>query len=492
MKNKLSKLVITELRKYLLTHLGLDFSEKREKELLQKLKPAAKEFGFHNIHEFIHWLLKNGLSNQQLEILASYLTIGETYFLREKKSFNFLEKIYLPSILQKRRGKDKHLRIWSAGCASGEEAYSIAITLLRNIPNIKDWNITILATDINPIMLKKAEKGIYSKWSFRNNPDWVFSKYFEKAGNNLFQILPEIKSMVTFAPLNLAKDTYPSLLNNTNAMDIIFCRNVLIYFSQEGIRDVTNRLYKSLLHDGVLIVSSVEMSNLISKKFAKINYEGYTIYQKGLIIDSKSKERIQNRQMPKPKANFKSIQSITKQTVEKIIISNKSIKETEKISDYEQAIKLFEKGLFEKTENLLSILLTEDNENRKQIISLLAKTKANLGKLDEARILCDKGLEMDKTDYSLYYLTATVMQEQGKDEEAISSLRRAIYLDHNFVLAHFLLGNISLKKGHNTIGKKHLNNAISILSKLDSEDIVPESDGLTVGRFTEIITALKT
>jgi chemotaxis protein methyltransferase CheR len=491
MKNKLSKIVITDLRKYLLAHLGLNFSEKRETELIQKLKPAAKGFGFKDVSEFAQWLLRNGLSNKQLEILASYLTIGETYFIREKKSFDFLEKSYLPSIIQKRTGKNKQLRIWSAGCASGEEAYSIAITLLKIIPNIKDWNITILATDINPDMLKKAKKGIYTKWSFRNNPDWFISKYFQKVEGNLFQILPEIKNMVTFSPLNLAKDIYPSLLNNTNAMDIIFCRNVLIYFSQEGIRDVTNRLYKSLLPDGVLIVSPVEMSNLISPKFAKINYEGYTIYQKGLIKDTK--ESLKKNQLQKLTDKYKSIQSTFNQSVKKRVISNKPIKEIEieMNSNYKQAIILFEQGLFEQTENLLSKLLADDKENHKQIISLLAKTKANLGKLEEARLLCDKGLEIDKTDYSLYYLNATVKQEQGNDEEAISSLRRAIYFDHNFVLAHFLLGNLSIKRGNIATGQKYINNAINILSNLDSDDIVPESDGLTVGRFTEIITALK-
>jgi len=490
MSSKLSKILFSELRIYLLTHLGLSFSDKQELELLKKIGLAIKVFGFENIHEFVQWLVENDLTGQQLESLASYLTVGETYFLREKKSFKFLERVYVPRFIQEKTKENKNIRIWSAGCASGEEAYSIAISLLRTIPNIKDWNITILATDINPVLLNKAKKGIYTKWSFRNNPDWFFTKYFEKVGDNLFQILPEIKNMVTFAPLNLAKDIYPSLLNNTNAMDIIFCRNVLIYFSQEGIREVTNRLYKSLIHGGVLIVSPVEMSNLISPKFAKINYEGYTIYQKGII--EKFKEKTQKIRLPKLTANYKSLQSHPSQLVKKRIKNNPPIKAIEKISDYEQAIRMFDQGFFEKTESILTNLLSEDNENKKKIISLLAKTKANLGKLDDARILCDKGLEIDKTDYSLYYLTATVMQEQGKDEEAISSLRRAIYLDHNFVLAHFLLGNISIKKGHNKMGKKHLNNAINILSRLDSEDIVPESDGITVGRFTEIITALIT
>ena len=492
MNSRLSISTFTDLRKYLLTHLGLNFSDKQEKELMQKIGSATKIFGFKDIPGFVQWLLENDITNQQLESLASYLTVGETYFLREKKTFEFLEQLFIPGLIQKKTKKDKCLRIWSAGCASGEEAYTIAISLLRTVPNIKDWNITILATDINPVLLKKAKKGIYSKWSFRNNPKWFFSKYFEEVGENQFKIIPNVKNMVTFASLNLAKDIYPSLINNTNAMDIIFCRNVMIYFSQEGIKEATNRLYKSLLPEGVLIVSPVEMSNLISPKFCKINYDGHTIYQKGLIKESKAKTP--KRKIPLPQGINKSIQLDIDQNSRKSIVSKKPIENVEikKISNYEQAVVLFEQGLFEQAENLLSDLLTEDKNTGKFIISMLAKTKANLGKLDEARLLCEKGLEIDKSDYSLYYLAATVMQEQGNDEEAISSLRKAIYLDHNFALAHFLLGNINIKRGNNTVGKKHFNNAIKILSSFDPEDIVPESDGLTVRRFTEILTVLKT
>jgi chemotaxis protein methyltransferase CheR len=492
MKNKLSSSACTELRKYLLTHLGLNFTNKQEKELIQKISAANKVFGFKDTPGFVQWLLENGLSNQQLEALASYLTVGETYFLREKKNFEFLEQVFIPNLIQKKTKTGKSLRIWSAGCASGEEAYSIAISLLRTIPNIKDWNITILATDINPVLLKKAKKGIYSKWSFRNNPKWFFSKYFEEIEKNQFKIIPEVKNMVTFASLNLAKDIYPSLINNSNAMDVIFCRNVLIYFSQEGTKEVTNRLYKSLLPGGVLIVSSVEMSNLISPKFCRSNYYGHTIYQKELSDESKKKILVTQVLIPEGIKN--TIQLAANKKVKKSIVSEKPIKNVKikKVSNYEQAVNLFDQGLFEQTENLLGDLLTEDKETGKFIISLLAKTKANLGKLDEAKLLCEKGLELDKSDHSLYYLAATVMQELGNDEEAISSLRKAIYLDHNFVLAHFLLGNISIKKGQDTVGKKHLKNAINILSGYNPEDIVPESDGLTVGRFTEIITTLKT
>ncbi len=491
MNDKLNKPLLFELRKYLLTHLGLNFSEKQERELIQRIEPAAKEFEFKDTFKFVEWLLKNKATNKQIEVLASYLTIGETYFLRVQKSFEFLERIFIPNLLQNKGRDGKQLRIWSAGCASGEEPYTIAITLLRTIPNIKDWNITILATDINPVLLKKAEKGIYSKWSFRNNPGWFFSGYFKKVGDSRYQILPKVKNMVTFAPLNLVKDMYPSLINNTNAMDIIFCRNVMIYFSQTGIKEVVNRLYKSLLPGGILIVSPVETSNVLSKKFSKIDYCGQTIYQKEIIEQVKVKTY--NRFVPE----FSHTDEIVKDTANKNAVIKDNIPEKlpidnriKQVSNYEQAVALFKQGLFEQAEKLLTSLLIHDKKNQKQIVTLLAKTKANIGKLDEARLLCERGLALDKSDYSLYYLIATILQEQGNDEEAISSLKKAIYIDHNFALAHFLLGNINVKKGHNSTGKKYFNNAIKILSHYNPDEIVPESDGLTVGRFTEIISAI--
>ena len=503
MKETLPELLFAQLKKYLLTNLGLDFSDKHEKELVRKISLAAKEFNFTNTTTFVLWLLENNLSNEQIEVLASHITVGETYFLREKKGFDFLEHKYLPELIHKRRGKDQRLRIWSAGCASGEEPYSIAITLLRAIPDIKNWDITILATDINSAFLKKAKKGIYTKWSFRNTPKWFIDNYFKKTGDDKFQILPQIKKMVTFSYQNLAKDTYPSLTNNTNAMDIIFCRNVLIYFSHEGIKAVTNHLYNSLVRGGILIVSPVEMSNLISSKFGKILYYRFTIYKKDSgkvkqkeITEWKIPETIKIpkafQQVPRVeivKPLIKHEYPIPEKKVQRNKIHKKQLKE--KVSEYEQAVVLFEQGKFEEAENLLTNILTKDAINSKSTISLLAKTKANLGKLDEASALCIKALETDKLNTGIYYLMATILLEQGNDKEAMSSLNRAIYLDPDFVLAYFSLGNLCSKSEKNTSGLKHYKNALNILAKLNPEELLPESDGLTAGRLTEIINSMK-
>ncbi len=127
----------------------------------------------------------------------------------------------------------------------------------------------------------------------------------------------------------------------------------------------------------------------------------------------------------------------------------------------------------------------------KSIISLLVKTKANLGKLDEAGALCKETLETDKLDTGMYFLMATILQEQGKDKEAIFSLNRALYVESDFVLASFFLGNLTMKSGENTTSLKHFKNALNILAKLNPEEILPESDGMTAGRLTEIISSIK-
>ena len=231
MNSTIPEPLLQPLREYLQSSLCLNFHERIEKDMIRKITSAATEFGYSEVSGFVEWLLTATLSNEQLGILSSHLTIGETYFMRDKKSFEFLEQIYLPGLISRRYTNNRRIRIWCAGCASGEEAYSLAIVLLQSIPNIKSWDITIQATDINPLFLEKARRGIFTKWSFRTNSPEFIERYFKKKGDNEFHILPHIKSMVSFSSLNLAGNDYPSESGKTKDVDIIFCRNVLIYFS---------------------------------------------------------------------------------------------------------------------------------------------------------------------------------------------------------------------------------------------------------------------
>ena len=500
MNEPLSNIIFDDIRNKILDIFGLNFSFNQNKEIMEKFGKASKELEFSGTEKFIEQFLHDELTSQQKNVLANHITIGETYFFREKKSFDFLEKIYLPNLIQKRFTNFRKIRIWSAGCASGEEAYSLAIMLYRTIPNLKNWDVSIIATDINTEFLEKAKNGIYKKWSFRGLSDTTIDKYFQKAGNNAFSIIPEIKNMVKFSILNLVEDSYPSENSDTIGMDIIFCRNVFIYFSQKAIEDVSKRFQKSLIKGGILIVSPVEMSNILSRKFGKIDYSGFTIYQKGLektkekriperTIETKIKQPFDFHTVPKTELVQKNISE------PKRVLDNAKIEEgieTNNIAKFEDAMALFEKGSYEETEKVLSELLNSDTKNKNSIMHLLAKTKANMGKLEEAGNLCVSILKTDKFNLSMYFLLATIQQEMGNNKDAIASLNKAIYLDSKFVMAHFLLGNLVMKTGGNGSGIKHFKNALNILSKHNPKDLLPESDGLTAGKLLEIINAIKT
>ena len=268
------------LSDWLTANVGLHFAKRRQKELRQRMADAMKDFDFDDVEAFIAWLVSLTPTKRQIEILAAHLTIGETYFFRERRAFEILEQILLPPLIAARRKTERRLRIWSAGCSTGEEPYSIAILLDRMIPDLHDWNVSILATDINTDALGKAREGSYSDWSFRDTPPLFREKYFEKVNGGRHLLAPRIREMVAFSYLNLSEDQYPSLRSNTNAMDVIFCRNVLMYFAPAQIGQAAERFHRSLLDGGHLIVSPVETSLLLHSPCTAVRFGDTTLFRR--------------------------------------------------------------------------------------------------------------------------------------------------------------------------------------------------------------------
>src|SRR4051812_117284 len=184
---------------------GLHFPRERLADLGRALDEAAPEFGCDSGAACVERLLSTPLSATELRTLATHLTIGETYFFRERPSFNALATEVLPLLIHRKRMGDRRLRLWSAACSSGEEAYSLAILVQQVLPDWRDWNISILATDINSDFLRKAKDGIYGHWSFRESSADFRERYFLPAGDRRYRVRPEVRELVTFAELNLAQ-----------------------------------------------------------------------------------------------------------------------------------------------------------------------------------------------------------------------------------------------------------------------------------------------
>jgi chemotaxis protein methyltransferase CheR len=469
------------LSDFIAEHTGLHFPRERWADLQRGLAGATHEFGFDDVAACADWLLSAPPTRTQLQVLASHLTIGETYFFRDKQTFDVLASRALPELIHARRGRDRRLRLWSAACCSGEEAYSLAILLHQLLPDLPDWHVTILATDINARFLKKAIAGSYGEWSFRSAPSDFKERYFNRTEDGHYAIRPEIKKLVTFEHLNLVEDVYPSLATDTNAMDVIFCRNVLMYFTPAQTRKVIGHLHRALMDGGWLAVSPSEASQVLFTQFVTLNCPGVILYQK-------SDAAARANPIPwVPPAN-------AAPTPDAPPAPPAPPPETPPLGElrpapFGVAASLYDQGRYGEAVDILLASL-EAHQPERQAFSLVARALANQGKLADALAWCDRWIAADKMDAAGHYLRAVVLLEHGHQDDARGSLQRALYLEPNFVLAHFALGSLARSGAKDDQADKHFANTLELLDRLQPHDVLAESDGLTAGRLTETIRTM--
>lgn len=479
---------------FLSGQMGLHFPPERAADLQRGLRSAAREFGFEQVADCVEWLMSAPLTRSQIEILAGNLTVGETYFFREQRTFEIFEEHVLPELAQLRRGGEQRLRVWSAACCSGEEPYSIAISVRKTLPDFADWHVTILGSDINPRFLQKAAAGVFSEWSFRNAPPWLKAGYFESAENGRWALRPEIKRMVSFAHLNLAEDVYPSLLNETNAVDVIFCRNVLIYFSPEQVKKVIGNFHRCLVEGGWLVLSPSETSHVHFPQFVAVNFDGAMLYRK----DSTRTRPVDRRAPsgedaapvflePRPEPGAETVApgpQIWAPPEHAELITAEAPP-----AAFDLALAFYAQGRYAETAETLAALLAAPPVEPRAMV-LAARTLANQGRLAEALGWCEQVIAADKLNPGAHYLRASILHEQGDLNEAVQSFKRALYVDPDFVLAHFALGNLARNDGKFREADRHFARALACCRAQPPDAVLPESEGLTAGRLTEIITAL--
>lgn len=275
MEPQLNDDLYMRFRALLISRSGLFYPQHKRDDLEHGLSLALKATGLKTLAELFSDAVNNGPS---WEVVLTHLTIGETNFFRNKPQFEALQRHIFPEIFE-RRAALRSIRIWSAGCATGEEPYSIAMLLQKILPDIADWHISILATDINPDFLLRSREGLYGNWSFRDTNEDLKSRFFTQEGNR-WRLNESIRNMVTFARLNLIESMYPSITNGTTALDIILCRNVTIYFDEPTTRKVVDRFYRALSPGGWLIVGHSEPQASIYHQFEVHNFPNTVVYRK--------------------------------------------------------------------------------------------------------------------------------------------------------------------------------------------------------------------
>lgn len=265
-------------RKFIYDKTGIYFQNNKKYLLESRLIKQLVNSDFNTFDDYLNFLQKVPSNNPELLKIYNALTINETFFFRNQPQLDALIYKVIPELIEfKKKLNQNKIRIWSAASSSGEELYSICISLNEFIiPKYSEFKFELIGTDINSTVIDQARKGIYNEYSIRNLPIQYLKKYFSK-NEDYYELSPAIRNMAQFITLNLFDNQAMSKMIN---FDIIFCSNVLIYFNLESKIKVVNNLFRSLNKNGYLFIGFSESLHGISKAFRLISFTKTVGYKK--------------------------------------------------------------------------------------------------------------------------------------------------------------------------------------------------------------------
>jgi chemotaxis protein methyltransferase CheR len=371
------------------------------------------------------------------DALIDEVTVRETYFFRHAEHFEALRKHVLPE-LRARKLLDMGLRAWSAGCASGEEAYSLVMLLAEEGLLERSH---VLATDISRAAIERGRAASYRDWSVRALASERLRAHFERSAN-MHVVRNHLKSHVTFRQLNLAEDCYPAAATQTCGLQLIFCRNVLMFLNAATRAAIAGRLFNALTPGGFLVTGPTDPNVAEHASFEVQLLPGVTVYRKPL-------------------------------------------------ASYEQARESIEPALADESDDLLPPTAAiprrlsmppaappaADESDLASVTRAIRETWNARGP-EPALDLCVRGLERSRNELELHYLRALLLWELQLHAEAARAMRRVLYLDRSHALAHFGLGSIYEQLGDVGAARRSYRNALATCEKLAPETILPFGDGL--------------
>lgn len=263
-----------QLRDSIYEQCGIFFPDTKKYLLESRLSWRIKEKNLRGFEDYLHLLL-NG-DKEEIPKLFDAVVTNETHFFREPQHFEILTDVLIPKIVEKKaKTTGATLKIWSAACSTGEEPYTIAMLLSEKL-NLNPVKIEILATDISENVLASAKKAVYGSYAIRNIPNYYLKKYFANSGQS-YSPVPAIKSKVKFQNINLVDE---KKMKTMKEMDVIFCRNVLIYFDERAKQKVVFYLYDSLNPGGYLFIGTCESLHNVTRAFRPVVINNVIVYQK--------------------------------------------------------------------------------------------------------------------------------------------------------------------------------------------------------------------
>ncbi|GAB6144489.1 hypothetical protein JCM12294_19270 [Desulfocicer niacini] len=501
----------------ILSRTGMLLGQRRQHALGRGVTGQAQKMTDGDVGRYFNMLEQTQTDTPLWDDLIQELTIGETYFFRDKSQIRALEKHILPRIIADHQ-HDRRIRIWSAGCASGEEPYTLAMLLSELIVDLDQWHITILASDIDKAVLEKARRACYRSWSFRQTDEIYKTRYFRKQAD-VYQLVPQIQKQVHFFYLNLNETVYPSLATNTNALDLILCRNVAIYYSEAVIGRVAERFHRCLIAGGWLMMGASETSIPVFHQYTACNFLGATVFQKcdapvstsvrfdmNLMGECGHRETafpIEKWNMPSqeptitldtsaslqvPDIGIDSFPETWGQVPSADAFSGNSVEKHDDRNVFGQGRQFIKEKRYEAAIDCFKTCVASTPRDGASFYQL-ARIYANLGKMDIAAPFCQQAIDINPLNPEAHYTLALIHQETGDMSSAVAQLKQAVFIDNRFALAHFTLALFYQQMGQMEKVRRHRQQAMQLALDLDPDAILYGSDDLTP---RTLLTMLKT
>jgi chemotaxis protein methyltransferase CheR len=443
---------------------GLRFSDARRADLDLGLSRMAAERGAPDAAALAGWLLAEPWDRAKADLCARHLTVGETYFFREPRGLDLLCDYARDRLAADPQAR---LRLWSAGCCTGEEPYSMAMALRRALPGLDPAQVSILATDLNPASLARARAGLYREWSFRRTDAALRGRYFTPAGAGRYALDPAIRAQVRFAQLNLALPVYPSAANGTAGMDIVFCRNVLMYFSRTLMAQVIARLRDCLVEGGWLVVNPSEACAELFAGFSATYHPDAVFYRKTSAADAP-------RALPAVRLPLRELQAVPARA-------------TLTAAPPLAARRLPPTPVAPAPAPAPAAATGPGDELAQALARAQAQERA--GEPGAALHGLLRAAARWPMSAQLHGAAAQLALDQGALDAAQRHLRRLLYLEPDSIIGHYLDGVTLAQMGRHARARQAFGAADALLAALPADLPVPGADGWLAGGLRACIQA---
>jgi chemotaxis protein methyltransferase CheR len=470
------------IARQLVQRAGLNFTPHRRDSAELGIRRAMARAGVTDLDRYHHRIVTD---DSALDDLVAELAVGETYFFREPAQFDFLRRAVLPEV-RRRRGAGHVIRAWSAGCASGEEAYSLAILFEQE--GLGD-RARLLATDVSRPALARARRAIYGPWSLRGEEATPVRPFLRRHGPH--HVLDEtIRRRVTFEHLNLALAVYPSPATGTWGMDLILCRNVLIYFDPETVRGVARRLYESLAPGGWLLTASSDPPLGGAAPYETVLTDAGVFYRRpeeqGPVgpgqghVNRGTENREPRTGNREPGTGNEEEGTVPPPSFSVLGSTVEMISAPDPLAAARDALARGEYGR--------AADMTRDLREDAAAGALHVRALANLDPA-EAERACALAAARHLLSPELHYLHAVLLMGLGREGDAVRAVRRALYLDPALAVAHFTLGTLLVRLGDRAGARRAYRNAADLCAGRPPAEVVPLSEGERNGRLAEAAAA---